>query len=506
MNTTSLKKITLVGTILITLLFYKQSNGLNVLIFESLVVLYFWFSNRITKNTFSVFSSIALVVSSIFTIITYSGFVYVMNVIALLLFVGVHLNVQAKSIVSSLGLGLMNAFEGQKAFFISLRNSRFQSIGTYVWKFRIFLLPSIIIGIFVLIYSNSNPLFDKIVSTINKYIGNWFGLFFENIEFSLVITFVVGLLISNFILQQTKNDLILDYDAHSDSALQRVKSKEKRSFKAIGLKNELRSAIFLFISLNALLLVLNILDIYFVWFNFEWANEALKDFVHEGTYYLIFSILLSIILVLYFFRGNLNFFNKNKILKVLCYAWLTQNALLTVSVIIRTYWYVHYFSLAHKRIGLLIFLLLTLYGLYTVFVKVKERKSAFFLFKNNVLAIFTLLLISSFVNWDKVIAKYNVSHAGRSYYEMQYMSQLSYATLPIVDLSMDKLERIKQYQFNKYPLERIDITPSEYIQRIEMKKNKFKSEWEQKSWLSWNLSEYLTYMELVEESVVSDQQ
>jgi hypothetical protein len=429
-----------------------------------------------------------------------------MNLIALFLFVGVHLNTNVKSIVSSFGLALVNVFEGQRAFFTSLRSSRFQSVGTYAWKFRIFLLPIIIISIFVLIYSNSNPLFDKIVSTINKYIGNGFSVFFENIEFSLIITFIVGLLVSNFILQQTKNDLILSYDEHSDSELQRVKRKQKRSVNVIGLKNELRSATFLFVSLNVLLLVLNILDIYFVWFNFAWANEALKDFVHEGTYYLLFSILLSIGLVLYFFRGNLNFFNKNKVLKVLCYAWLAQNALLTVSVIIRTYWYVHYFSLAHKRIGLLIFLLLTLYGLYTVFVKVKERKSAFYLFKNNVLAIFSLLLLSSFVNWDKVIATYNVAHAGRSYYHMLYVSNLSCATLPIIDLQENELERIQQFQIERYPLETEELSPQSYVQKIEIRKNAFKKEWEQKSWLSWNLSEYLTYMELVEESVVSGQQ
>lgn len=504
MNTTSLKRITLVSAILITLLFYKQSNGLNVLIFESLVVLYFWLSGRITKNALSIFSTVALVSSSIFTIITYSNFVYVMNTIALILFIGVHLESNVKSIVSSFGLAFVNMFDGQKLFFTSLRNSRFQSMGKYVWKFRIFLFPVIIISIFVLIYSNSNPLFDKIVSTINKYIGNWFSIFFENIEFSLVFTFIVGLLISNFILQQSKNAAILSYDAQSDVELQRIKRKEKRSFNNIGLKNELRSAIFLFVSLNALLFVLNILDIYFVWFNFEWANEALKGFVHEGTWYLIFSILLSIALVLYFFRGSLNFFHKNKLLKVLCYAWLAQNTLLAVSVIIRNYWYVHYFSLAHKRIGLFIFLLLTIYGLYTVFIKVKERKSAFYLFRNNVLVIYALLLVSSFINWDVIIAKYNVAHAGKSYYEMRYAAYLSDATLPIVELPIAELERIQKFQFNKYPLERNDLTPELYIQTIEWRKNEFKNKWEKKSWLSWNLSEYLTYRKLVDSNSLAE--
>jgi hypothetical protein len=500
MKNISLKTITLVSAILITLLFHKQSNGLNVLIFELLVVAYFSLSGRIdTKAPFSVLSTAAFMLSAIFTVITYSDFTYVMNIAALVLFVGVHLEPNVKSIVSSFGLAFVNVFEAQKEFFVSLRNSKFQGLATYAWRFRIFLLPVIIILVFVLIYSNSNPLFDKVVFTVSKYIGNGFSIFFEYIEFSVILTFIFGLLISNFIVQQTTTNAIRNYDTLSNTELNRIRNKEKRTFNVVGLTNELRSAIFLFVSLNVLLLVLNVLDIYFVWLNFEWGNDALKSFVHEGTWYLIFSILLSIALVLYFFRSNLNFFNKNKFLKILCFAWLAQNAFLTLSVIIRNYWYVHYFSLAHKRIGLFIFLLLTLYGLYTVFVKVKIRKSTFYLFKKNVFATFTLLLVSSFINWDVVIAKYNVTHAGKSYYEMQYMSHLSPATLPIVDLTLDELEQIKKFQFNKYTLERNDLSPELYIKTIEWRKNEFKNAWEDKSWLSWNLSEYLTYKELVEE-------
>ena len=212
-----MKLITLVSAFLITLLFYHQSNGLNVLIFELLVVLYFWLSGRISKNILSLFSTVAFVASAIFTVITYSDFVYVMNVIALFLFVGVHLGPHVKSVVSSFGLALIHVFESQKVFFKSLQHSKFQGMGTYTRRFRIFLFPIFIILIFIGIYKNSNPLFDKIVSTINKYIGIWLDIFFEHIEFSLIFTFLVGLLISNFIVQQTKNSLILSYDEDSDT-------------------------------------------------------------------------------------------------------------------------------------------------------------------------------------------------------------------------------------------------------------------------------------------------
>ena len=67
------------------------------------------------------------------------------------------------------------------------------------------------------------------------------------------------------------------------------------------------------------------MDINHVWLNFQWDGQFLKEFVHDGTYILIINIIISILLVLYFFKANLNFFKKNKILKTLTYIWVGQN-------------------------------------------------------------------------------------------------------------------------------------------------------------------------------------
>src|SRR5690606_12977260 len=106
---------------------------------------------------------------------------------------------------------------------------------------------------------------------------------------------------------------------------------------------EYRSAVLLFFGLNGLLAFLNFMDIYWVWFNFKWEGQFLKDFVHQGTYMLILSIVISIGLVIYYFRRNLNFFQRNRRLKYLTYLWLGQNALLAVSVFIRNGYYISYY-------------------------------------------------------------------------------------------------------------------------------------------------------------------
>jgi hypothetical protein len=272
--------------------------------------------------------------------------------------------------------------------------------------------------------------------------------------------------------------------------------------KKTGLKNEYTAAVFLLVTLNALILLLNIIDINWVWFNFTWEGQYLKQFVHEGTYLLILSILISIGLVLYYFRANLNFYPKNKLLKYLSYAWLAQNAVLAISVGIRNYWYIQYFSLAYKRIGVIIFLLLTLYGLYTVFIKVKDRRSSFYLFRTNTYATLVVLVITSLFNWDVIIAKYNFAHADKSYLHLDFMASLSDKALPYLDKPLAEIEKIKLEQSDNYEFElkgrkeKMYMSPADYCDKINRRKYEFIVDWEEKSIWEWNWPEYQAYRQL----------
>jgi hypothetical protein len=71
---------------------------------------------------------------------------------------------------------------------------------------------------------------------------------------------------------------------------------------------------------------------------------------------LILSILLSLGILIYYFRSNQNFYPKNGFLKAAAYLWLVQNAVLSVSVLIRCGYYISEYGLAYKRIGVVIFL------------------------------------------------------------------------------------------------------------------------------------------------------
>lgn len=371
--------------VIFTLLFHRQDLGLNVFLIEFLILLWLSVSKGINfrlKNNL-LFGS-GLLLTSIAVVMVYSPFAIVINIVSFVLFIGVLIYPQAKSPITSLALAFLNIPAAQSSFFkdFSKRNQSSKRRKTHI-----FLIPLLIIFFFIVIYSGSSPFFSELLGNIGEFLNKYFLSFFDNIDLLIIFTFIFGMAISNFVFfRNAAPDLISD-DQNSADGLERSKKKPMfpPKFKFTALKDELKAGIFLLAALNALLLVVNLLDIYWVWFNFSWNGEYLRQFVHEGTYLLLLSIVCSIVIVLYFFRGNLNFYSGNKTLRQLSYVWLAQNAILTLSVAMRNFHYVHYFALAYKRIALTFFLLLTLYGLYTVYIKVSQTKSSFFLFRRNAL-------------------------------------------------------------------------------------------------------------------------
>lgn len=492
--------VVFLSAFLLTGLFYKQYFGLNVLLFDVLFLIWLIGSKQLSwKNRNEIIASSGFFLTAMFTVITHSTFSYLMHFFAIALFIGVLNYPKVRSLFNAGIISLVALFESQGDFIHNLSGTRMNgiSIGGLLWKTRIFVIPIFIIFIFIGLYSFSNPVFGDMINNLVIGIQNTFNYIFEGLDIFLLLTFLLCLFISIYLFTRTANKGLVLQDLNAVEVLQRNKKKGPRWFKLTGLKNEHKAGVFLFLILNALLLILNALDVYWVWFNFAWEGQTLKQFVHEGTYFLIFSILISITLVLYFFRGNLNFYSKNRFLKYLGYIWIIQNAILVISVAIRNFRYIEYFSLAYKRIGVILFLIVVLYGLYSVARKIQHKKSAFYLFKSNALVLYGVLVLASFVNWDSFIAKYNFAHSDTAFLHLDYMASLSDKALPHLDKPLPELAQINQAQFKKYRYE-YTMQPEDYKRIIDNRKLDFKKKWESKNILSWNLPEYLAYKRLFE--------
>lgn len=485
--------------IVLTLLFHRSSWGLNLSIFQLALVLFLYLSGRLKlSGSLIKILTVSTLLSALAVTLVNSYLTICVNLLVFFAFLGALHFPALRSLLSALGVWLNNFVLSHAAFFSALGSSHYHGfkLKTLAKRFAIFIVPILVIGLFIIIYRTANPVFNDYAQKLATYINNGLLKVFGNWDAFYIFTFILSLFVANQIVFTNPNTWLTQLDANAKDVMLRQRPKWKSPFKPSGLRNRNKAGIFLLATLNLLLLMVNVIDINWVWLNFTWNGAFLKQFVHEGTYLLIISILISIAVVLFFFKGNLNFFSKNTLIKYLSYIWLAQNVILASSVAMRNIWYIHYYSLAYKRIGVFIFLLITIFGLFAVLLKVKEQKTAFWLFKVNSMAILLILLLSSFVNWDLVIARYNIKQAGKSFLHLDFMAQLSDKTLPYLTIDSTRLNKILTDQENTFKGRVKYMDATEYHERINLRTQDFINEYPQRKWQEWNLPDYLAYKKL----------
>jgi len=411
------------------------------------------------------------------------------------------------SVIISLGLikqkELTSSLEGVPGFIVTYFNipfnlfGRIQSLKSQNRSFRFLyslvklaIIPLILFVLFFVIYQAANPKFQEMTSQFTLWVSSWL----ENLSIGRIIFITFGF---SFIIYAW---LSKGYQLESLIGIpNQLKRKGKRTFLGMSagnllaeLINEHKMALIVFSLLNVLLLVVNIIDISWIWFDFEVPLEFnLKQFVHEGTYLLIFSILLSMAIVLYFFRYSLNFYPKNRTLKILTKIWIIQNAILAISVFIRNFHYIDYHGLASKRIGVIAFLLMTVFGLMALIIKVDKKKTFAYLIRKNAHFVLITIGIMSCISWDHIIVNYNLSHNNPSEIDVDYYLQLSPSTIPIVldniaivESQMDAhLKRDKEVW-----LDHLDIY--EFQLQLEDKLNDYQEKQKEYGFWSWNYADH----------------
>ena len=256
---------------------------------------------------------------------------------------------------------VLNTFEAPRQAVLSLKTLPIlrgsKNVGKQLGNGWMTLL---IFPVFYLIYYIANAKFAELSS---RFWGNIFSFFSFDINMPRVLFFLLGIVVVGAaVWQQGWVDFLQKDKTHGDNLTKPENIEPDES--------TYRNALNLVIALNALLLINNIIDIRYVWFADLSGKTALqlKEYVHEGTYLLIFGIVLAISIILWLFKGGLNFEENTPkssfILRGVTMIWLAQNALLALSVGIRNLQYILYYGLAYKRIGVFIFLALTIYGLW----------------------------------------------------------------------------------------------------------------------------------------------
>lgn len=448
-----MKKLLLfIGALLFSTLFYGKSIGLNLFLF-SLVTMVVLFANN--KEDFK--SKKTLLYSSIYLAIGLAVFFHdsllsiIANFVAFFTLIGL-----LSEHKSSIYVNWLNGFYTTIAGWFH-RNFSLNEITQaaepkrdidYVHWAKLIFVPAVIVILFILLYQNGNPVFSDLIDKID----------FSFINLQWLLLAGLGYYLLSNIHKPIEVEPATELDLQTGNTL--VKTNK---FSIPKLKQENQLGTILISLLNILIIIFLITDITFILTNMDIRASLFSSQVHSGINALIASIVIAIIILLYVFRGDLNFYKDNITLKRLAFTWIILNVMLVLTIAIKNGQYIYYFGLTYKRIGVMVYLTLAVTGLITTLIKIDKIKNVWYLFRFNAKAAFVVLIVASTVNWDYHITNYNFNYAQSM--DFNYL----------IELSNNNTLLLK---------EKIDNIPmgNDSIQKIEEKYNRYVYELSTNSW------------------------
>jgi hypothetical protein len=391
----------LVSSLVFTLLFYNEDLGLNWAIFGMLqtALICYFFQEKFTSRL-----HLILVVTSVlscFAFAWYGDFPSFLAMALSIIFLQFKTQEPKLKLLQALPLVLINGIAslGRILMFSQYLPKRKVNNGFAKKLIAYFVIPVLFLGLFLIVYSFGSDHFSSLFTGFYLDIDAWQAFVLTALGFFISFTFW------NYWIPEVcyeKNDL-LDSDFK-----EAAKTQNQNSFSFLDIDFERRSGEITLFVLNILLLV------FITTYNYEQFFEVvqksnLSSDTHERVTAVIFSIIMAVGVILFYFKGGFNFDEKAKKLKKLAKIWILLNGILILSAIIKNSEYVSFFGLTYKRLGVYAFLILSIIGLVISFVKITKQKTNAFLFNQMIWYFYGTILLCSFVNWGNLITNYNIS-------------------------------------------------------------------------------------------------
>lgn len=392
---THLKSILL--ALVFSLLFFAKDLGLNLFIL-SLLISFILVMNTLKNKIPWLFLS-AFILSGLFVFIHPSSLTSFAYFVALFILIGKTASQKIATPIAGL-VGLISITSASIVNTIHSEKSIPRKKNTTLILYgKGIVIALVFVFLFTTLYSKANPIFNELLHKIN--------LSFISINWLLLTA--LGYFIFLHLLRPYHSHILIEKDLELGDDL----PKPKTTFSAVLIKklgNEVTIASIVLGALNLLLLVFLVTDIIYLSNPNVTSESQYSQSVHQGVYALLVSIICAIAVILYYFRGNLNFFIKNKSLKSLSFLWIALNLVLTTTTFYKNYTYVSELGFTYKRIGVFIYLLLIIGGLLTVGIKISKQKNFLFLLRSNTTIAFAILIFSSAIPWDRFITTFNLAH------------------------------------------------------------------------------------------------
>lgn len=387
------------SSIVFTLLFYGEDLGLNWGIFGLLQIslICYYFQEKLSSRLHLVL--VILSVLSCFAFAWYGDFPSFLAMVFSIVFLQFKTQEPKLKLLQVFPLMILNGITtlGRVLMFsqyIPIRKVN-SSFGKGVIAY--FVIPAVFLGLFLLVYSSGSDYFSSFFTDYYLDINAWEVFILTALGFYISFTFW------NYWIPEVcyeKNELLAN-------DLKKEVPFNKNSFSFLDIDMERKSGEITLLLLNVLLLI------FIITFNYEQffkvvEKSALSLETHERVRAVIFSIVMAIAVILFYFKGGFNFDAKAVHLKKLAKVWIVLNAVLIVSTVVKNSEYVLHFGLTYKRLGVYAFLVLAIIGLIISFVKIAKQKTNAFLFNRMVWFVYGAILLCSFVNWGNFITQYNI--------------------------------------------------------------------------------------------------
>ncbi|WP_413999203.1 DUF4173 domain-containing protein [Flavobacterium sp. W1B] len=423
----------LVSSLVFTLLFYKETVGLNLAIFGLVVLgLIAYNSESIINDTTNKLLFTTSFVSCL-AFAWYGDFVSFLALFLSLVFLQFRVQNKELKIVQSIPLVFINGMASVIRIFVfsqwlpekKLNSNWAKIVIAYV------LIPVVFLSLFTVVYS---------------FGSNHFSSFFTDYTldidlFPLLLISILGFYLSFTFWNYWVPDICVEANLRLQNDFsENEKNGLNRTFSFLEIDFERKSGEITLLLLNVLLLV------FIVTYNYEQFFEEvqlskLSSATHERVNAVIFSIIMAVGVLLFYFKNGFNFDQKAQNLKRLAKVWILLNALLILSTIIKNTEYVSYYGLTYKRLGVFAFLVLASVGLFYSFLKIAKQKTNAYLFNQMLWYFYALILLCSYVNWGNLITKYNL--AVRKGNEKAFLEELNFNDTLFYGLYPEELQKVE---------------------------------------------------------------
>lgn len=394
-------QIILASSLIFALLFYNESVGVNLAIFGLVLTgfICYFFQDRFTDR-----SHLVLVVTSVLSCLAFAWYGDFASFLALamsILFLQFKTQESKLKIIQMFPLVFLNAFASVGRIFMFNQWLPEKKIHNDFAKKLVafFVIPAIFIGLFFIVYSFGSNHFSSLFTD--------YTLDIDIVQ--LLLISILGFYISFSFWNYWVPDLSYEKNAMLDNDFDNIAEiKNQSTFSFLDIDFERKSGEITLVLLNIMLLV------FIATYNYEQFFEVVKNpnlsaDTHERVNSVIFSIIMAVGLILFYFKGGFNFDKKAANLKKLAKIWIVLNGLLIVSTFIKNSEYIAVQGLTYKRLGVYAFLILAIIGLVFVFLKITKQKTNAYLANQMVWYFYGTVLLCSFVNWGNLITNYNIS-------------------------------------------------------------------------------------------------